>query len=216
MAKQVLMDDAVKMIKDGMTIMVGGFMGCGSPHKIIEKLVESGVKDLTLICNDAGFPDYGVGKMVVKKQFKKIYASHIGLNPEAGRQMNEGETEVVLVPQGTLAERIRCGGAGLGGFLTPTGIGTPVEEGKQCLNIDGKDYILELPMRADIAIVEAARADESGNLQFHGSTRNFGEFMVTAADLTIAEVREIVKDGEMDPNFVHTPGIFIDYVVKGE
>ena len=116
MAKQVTIDDAAALVKDGMTVMIGGFMGCGSPHKIIDKLVERGVKDLTLICNDAGFPDFGVGKMVMKKQFKKIYASHIGLNPEAGRQMNEQETEVVLIPQGTLAERIRCAGAGIGGF----------------------------------------------------------------------------------------------------
>ncbi len=195
MAKQVLVDEAVQMIKDGMTIMVGGFMGCGSPHKLIAKLAQSGVKDLTLICNDAGFPDYGVGKMVAGKQFKKIYASHIGLNPEAGRQMNDGETEIVLIPQGTLAEQIRCGGAGLGGFLTPTGIGTPVEEGKEILTVGGKDYLLELPLRADVAIIEAARADESGNLQFHGATRNFGEFMATAADITIAEVKEIVKVG---------------------
>lgn len=215
MAKLVTIDDAANLVKDGMTVMIGGFMGCGSPHKIIDKLVERGVKDLTLICNDAGFPDYGVGKMVVKKQFKKIYASHIGLNPEAGRQMNEKETEIVLIPQGTLAERIRCAGAGLGGFLTPTGVGTLVQEGKEVVNVGGRDYLLELPLRADIAIVEACRADRMGNLQYHGSTRNFGEIMVTAADTVIAEVRETVAVGEIDPDYVHTPGIFIDYIAGG-
>lgn len=215
MAKQVTIDDAAALVKDGMTVMIGGFMGCGSPHKIIDKLVERGVKNLTLICNDAGFPDFGVGKMVMKKQFKKIYASHIGLNPEAGRQMNEQETEVVLIPQGTLAERIRCAGAGIGGFLTPTGVGTLVQEGKEVINIDGRDYLLELPLHADIAIVEASRADRMGNLQYHGSTRNFGELMVTAADTVIAEVREVVEVGEIDQDYVHTPGIFIDYIAGG-
>ena len=215
MAKLVTIDDAANLVKDGMTIMVGGFMGCGSPHRIIDKLVERGVKDLTLICNDAGFPDYGVGKMVMQKQFEKIYASHIGLNPNAGKQMNEGETEIILVPQGTLAERIRCAGAGLGGVLTPTGVGTIVQEGKEVINVDGKDYLLELPLRADIAIIEAYRSDRMGNLQYRGSTRNFGEIMATAADTVIAEVREVVDVGEISPDHVHTPGIFIDYITGG-
>ncbi len=215
MAKQITIDEAAKLVKDGMTIMIGGFMGCGSPHKIIDKLVESGVKDLTLICNDTGLVDYGVGKMVVAKQFKKIYASHIGLNPEAGRQMTEKEVEIVLVPQGTLAERIRSAGAGLGGFLTPTGVGTTVQEGKEVITVEGKEYLLELPLKADIAIVEAGRADKAGNLQYHGSTKNFCELMVTAADITIAEVREVVEIGEIDPDFVHSPGIFIDYIAGG-
>lgn len=215
-AKQITMDEAAKLVKDGMTIMVGGFMGCGSPHKLIDKLAESGVKNLTLICNDCGFPDYGVGKMVAKKQFKEIYATHIGLNPEAGNQMNSGETKITLIPQGTLAEQIRSAGAGLGGFLTPTGVGTMVQEGKQVISLNGKDYLLELPMKADIAIVEAHKADRAGNLQFHGSTRNFGQLMLTAANITIVEAEEIVEIGEIDPDFVHTPGIFVDYIVGGK
>ena len=215
MAKQITIDEAAKLVKDGMTIMIGGFMGCGSPHKIIDKLVESGVKNLSLFCNDTGLVDYGVGKMVVAKQFKKIYASHIGLNPEAGRQMTEKEVEIVLVPQGTLAERIRSAGAGLGGFLTPTGVGTTVQEGKEVITVEGKEYLLELPLKADIAIVEAGKADKAGNLQYHGSTKNFCELMVTAADITIAEVREVVETGEIDPDFVHSPGIFIDYIAGG-
>lgn len=215
MAKQISLDEAAELIKDGMTIMVGGFMGCGSPHKLIDKLVAKGVKNLTLICNDAGFPDYGVGKMVVAKQFKKVIATHIGLNKEMGRQMSEGETEVILQPQGTLAEQVRAGGAGLGGFLTPTGVGTPVEEGKQKITIDGKEYLLEKPLKADIAIVGAKRCDTSGNVQFHGSTRNFGEVMLTAADVTVVEVEEVVDAGKIDPDFVHVPGIFVDYITLG-
>lgn len=219
MAKQISLDEAAELIKDGMTIMVGGFMGCGSPHKLIDKLVAKGVKNLTLICNDAGFPDYGVGKMVVAKQFKKVIATHIGLNKEMGRQMSEGETEVILQPQGTLAEQVRAGGAGLGGFLTPTGVGTPVEEnfgGKQKINIDGRDYLLEKALKADVAIVGAKRSDTSGNIQFHGSTRNFGELMLTAADTTIVEVEEVVEVGKIDPDFVHVPGIFVDYIIGGK
>ncbi len=214
MSKQISIDEAVKQIKDGMTVMVGGFMGCGSPHQIIDKLVESKVKDLTLICNDTAFMDYGIGKMVVAKQFKRIYASHIGLNPETGNQMNTKECDVILVPQGTLIEQIRCGGAGIGGFLTPTGVGTIVAEGKETITVEGKEYLLEYPLKADVAIIEASKADEAGNLQYHGSTRNFCEQMATAADVVIAEVRNIVKIGEMDPDFIHTPGIFVDYLVN--
>ena len=138
--KIVSIDDAVSLVKDGMTIMVGGFLGCGTPHRLIDALVEKGVKDLTLICNDSGFVDIGVGKLVVNKQIKKLIASHVGTNKETGNQMNSGEMEVVLVPQGTLAEQVRAGGAGLGGILTPTGVGTVVEEGKQKIEIDGKTY----------------------------------------------------------------------------
>lgn len=222
MAKQISLDEAAALVKDGMTIMVGGFMGNGSPHKLIDKLVEKGVKDLTLICNDTGFgggvapEDYGTGKMVAKHQFKKIIASHVGLNKETGRQREAGETEVILQPQGTLAEQIRCQGAGIAGFLTPTGVGTPVEEGKQKITLNGKEYLLELPLRADIALVGAKRCDKSGNVQFHGSTRNFGEIMLTAADVTVVEVEEVVEVGKVDPDFVHVPGIFVDYIVEGK
>lgn len=160
MNKHIAIEEAIGHIKDGMTIMVGGFLGVGSPHQIIEALVKKGVKDLTLIANDTCFLDYGVGKLIVNKQIKKVITSHIGTNKETGRQMQEGEIEVVLVPQGTLAERVRAGGAGLGGILTRTGVGTLVEEGKRKIEIDGKEYLLELPLRADVALIGGSKADK--------------------------------------------------------
>lgn len=160
MNKVVTMDQALEHIKDGMTVMIGGFLGVGNPHKIIDAMVEKGVKDLTLIANDTAFPDVGLGKLIVNKQVKKAIVSHIGTNPETGRQMNEGETEVILVPQGTLIEQIRAGGAGLGGVLTPTGVGTVVEEGKQKLTIDGKEYLLEKPLKADVALIFGSIVDK--------------------------------------------------------
>lgn len=216
MSKIVSMEEAISHIKDGMTIMVGGFLGSGSPHNIIDALVEKGVKDLTLICNDSGFTEYGVGKMVVAKQFKKIIASHIGTNQETGRQMNEGETEVVLVPQGTLVEQIRAGGAGLGGFLTPTGVGTVVEEGKQKIEIDGKTYLLELPLKADVAIIFGNKVDKKGNVYFEGAAGNFNTVMATAADTVIIEGETIVEVGEIAQQEVVIPSIFIDYIVGGD
>lgn len=215
MSKLVSMEEAINHIEDGMTIMVGGFLGCGSPHSIIDALVKKGIKELTLICNDTGFTDYGVGKMVVTKQFKKIIASHIGTNKETGRQMNEGETEIVLVPQGTLAEQVRAGGAGLGGFLTPTGVGTLVEEGKQKIEIDGKTYLLELPLKADIAIIFGNKVDKKGNVYFEGATRNFNTLMAMAAYTVIIEAEEVVEVGDIAPQDVIIPGIFIDYIVGG-
>lgn len=209
------MEEAINHIKDGMTIMVGGFLGCGSPHRLIDALVEKGVKDLTLICNDSGFADIGVGKLVVNKQIKKLIASHIGTNRETGNQMNAGEMEVVLVPQGTLAEQVRAGGAGLGGFLTPTGVGTVVEEGKEKIEIDGKTYLLELPLRADVALIAGETVDQFGNIVYYGATRNFNNLMAPAADLVIVEAEEVVEVGELDPNDVVTPGIFVDYIVNG-
>lgn len=215
MNKIVSMEEAINHIKDGMTIMVGGFLGCGSPHRLIDALVEKGVKDLTLICNDSGFADIGVGKLVVNKQIKKLIASHIGTNRETGNQMNAGEMEVVLVPQGTLAEQVRAGGAGLGGFLTPTGVGTVVEEGKEKIEIDGKTYLLELPLRADVALIAGETVDQFGNIVYYGATRNFNNLMAPAADLVIVEAEEVVEVGELDPNDVVTPGIFVDYIVNG-
>ncbi len=215
MSKVVSMEEAIGHIKDGMTIMVGGFLGSGSPHNIIDALVDKGVKDLTLICNDTGFMDYGVGKMVVTKQFKKIIVSHIGTNKETGRQLNAGETEVVLVPQGTLAEQVRAAGAGLGGVLTPTGVGTLVEEGKQKIEIDGKTYLLELPLKADVSIMFGNKVDKKGNVYYEGSTRNFNTLIAMAADTVIIEAAEIVEIGQIAPQDVVTPGIFIDYIVGG-
>ncbi len=215
MNKVISIEEAISHIKDGMTIMIGGFLGCGSPHRLIDALVEKGVKDLTLICNDSGFPDIGAGKLVVNRQIKKLIASHIGTNRETGNQMNAGELEVVLVPQGTLAEQIRAGGAGLGGFLTPTGVGTVIEEGKQKIEIDGKTYLLELPLRADVALIVGHTVDKFGNIVYYGATRNFNTLMATAADTVIVEAENIVEVGEIDPNQVVTPGIFVDYIVGG-
>ncbi len=216
MTKIVSIEEAISHIKDGMTIMVGGFLGSGSPHKIIDALVKKEVKDLTLICNDTAFPDLGVGKMVVGKQFKKVIVSHIGTNQETGRQMNAGETEVVLVPQGTLVEQIRAAGAGLGGFLTPTGVGTLVEEGKQKIEIDGKTYLLELPVKADIAIIFGNKVDKKGNVYYEGAARNFNIVMSMAADTVIIEGETIVDVGQIAPQEVVIPSIFIDYIVRGE
>lgn len=215
MEKLITIDEAIDYIKDGMTIMIGGFLGCGNPHRLVDALVEKGVKDLTLICNDSGFPDVGVGKLIVNKQIKKLIASHIGTNRETGNQMNSGDLEVVLVPQGTLAEQIRAQGAGLGGVLTPTGIGTVVEEGKDKVEVDGKTYLLEKPLRADVALVAGDTVDRYGNIVYHGATRNFNHIMATAADLVIVEGEKIVEVGDINPNHVITPSIFVDYIVDG-
>lgn len=207
---------AAKKVKDGMSVMVGGFMVVGSPTTIIDAMVEEGTRDLTLIVNDTGFPDCGVGKLVGADQLKKVIVSHIGTNKITGEKMNNKEIEVELVPQGTLAEQIRAGGSGLGGVLTPTGIGTVVQEGKRVINVDGQDYILATPLRADVALLKAHKADRAGNLVFRRAARNFNPLMATAADLVIAEVDEVLEVGEIDPDEVVTPGIFVDYLVLGE
>jgi acetate CoA/acetoacetate CoA-transferase alpha subunit len=215
MNKEIGIDKAIDLIQDGMTIMVGGFLGCGNPHRLIDKLVEKGTKDLTLICNDTSFPDFGVGKLIVNKQIKKCIVSHVGTNPETGRQMNASEMEVVLVPQGTLAEQVRAGGAGLGGILTPTGVGTVVEEGKQKMEIDGIEYLLELPLKADVALIAGETVDKSGNIVYFGATRNFNELMATAAEIVIVEAEQVVAVGQIDANDVVTPGIFVTHIVNG-
>jgi acetate CoA/acetoacetate CoA-transferase alpha subunit len=214
--KIISIDEAADMVKDGMTIMVGGFLANGTPERLIDALVKKNVKNLTLICNDTGFPDKGVGKMVVNKQFKKIIASHVGTNPETAHQMNSGQTEVVLTPQGTLVEKIRCGGNGLGGFYTPTGIGTEAAEGKEIRVINGKEYVFETPLRADIALIKASVADKKGNMIFNKTTKNFNPIMATAADIVIVEADKIVEVGEIDPDHVMCSGIFVDYIVGGD
>jgi acetate CoA/acetoacetate CoA-transferase alpha subunit len=215
LSKVISIKEAVSMVKDGDTIMIGGFMVNGTPVTLVDALVEAGTKDLTLICNDSGYPDRGAGKMVSNKQFKKVIATHIGLNREMGRQMSAGETEVDLVPQGTLAERIRAAGYGLGGVLTPTGLGTLVEEGKEKITVDGKEYLLEKPLFADVALLYAAKVDKAGNMVYKGSENNFNHVMASAAKVTIVEAGELVEIGELDPNTVITPGIFVDYIVEG-
>jgi len=211
----ISLKDAVDLVHDGDTIMVGGFLAVGTPERLIDALIEKGVKNLTLICNDTGFIDRGVGKMVVAKMFKKIMTSHIGTNRESGRQMLEGETEIVLIPQGTLIEQIRAGGFGLGGVLTKTGLGTEVEKGKTVIEMDGERYLLEKPLRANVALLFAEKADEKGNLTFHGATRNFNTCMGAAADIAIVEAQKVVKVGEICPDEVVVPGVFVDYVVDG-
>jgi acetate CoA/acetoacetate CoA-transferase alpha subunit len=214
--------EAAAKVKAGDIVLVGGFLACGSPHTVIQALKALGTKGLTLVCNDTAMHDLktgtvrGVAHLVSGKQFKRIITSHIGLNQETQRQMNEGETVVDLVPQGTLAEQIRCGGAGLGGFLTPTGVGTEVEQGKQAITIEGRTYLLELPLRGNVALIKAKVADKAGNLIYSGTARNFNPIMATAADLVIVEAEEIVEMGEIDPEAVHTPSIFVDFLVKAE
>ena len=213
MNKHITSEQAISKIKSGMTIMVGGFLGNGSPLKILDLLAQSDVKDLTLICNDSAFPDKAYGKLIANGQVCKEITSHTGTNPVAIELMNAGTMEVEFVPQGTLAERIRAAGAGLGGVLTQTGLGTLVENGKQQLTIDGKEYLLEKPLRADVALLGASLGDKSGNLIYKGTSQNFNPLMATAADLVIAEVGELVETGSLAPEAVHTPGIFVDFIV---
>jgi len=214
MEKIRTLQEVVAMVNDGQTLMTGGFLGAGSPDLFIDALLEKNVKNLTVIANDTGFPDRGIGKLVVNKQIKKMIATHVGTNKETGIQMNSGEMEVILVPQGTLAERIRAAGVGLGGILTPTGVGTIVEEGKQKITLDGKEYLLELPIRAEIALIHAWKADKSGNLVYRVAARNFNPLMAMAADLVIVEVESIVEVGELDPDEVITPSMLVDIIVK--
>ena len=211
--KRLKFADFRPRLKDGMSIMFGGFMAAGTPDGIVREILDSGVKDLTIIGNDTAMPDSGIGLLITARRVKKVIASHIGTNPETGRQMIAGEIEVELVPQGTLAERIRCGGAGLGGVLTPTGVGTIVEEGKTKLVFDGIEYLVERPIRADLAILKAHCADEKGNLVYQRAARNFNPIMALAADFVVAEVDEIVKAGDIDPDRVMTPGILVNALI---
>ena len=214
MSKFISIEEAVSKVKDGMTIMVGGFLANGTPNKLVDALAKSGVKNLTLICNDTAFPDKGVGQLIANKQVKKLFVSHIGTNPHTSEQMNSGELEIEFCPQGSLAERVRAGGCGLGGILTQTGMGTIVAEGKQIVNVDGKDYLLEKPLRADIALVGASLGDKAGNLVYRGTSQNFNPLMASAADLVIAEVNELVEVGEIAAENVKTPSIMVDFIVK--
>lgn len=214
MGKIISIEQAVAGIKDGMTLMIGGFLGNGTPEKMIDALVASGVKDLTVICNDTSFPDRGIGRLIVGKQIRKLYTSHIGTNPHTSEQMNAGELEIEFCPQGTLAERVRAGGNGLGGILTPTGLGTMVAEGKEIIKVDGKEYLLEKPLRADVALICASLGDTSGNLVYRGTSQNFNPLMATAADLVIAQVEELVEVGAIAAENVRTPGIFVDFIIE--
>ena len=205
--------EAGQFVKDNSSIMIGGFLKCGTPTKVIEEIIKKGVKGLTLIANDTCYPDSDRGKLIVNRSVKKAIVAHIGTNPETGKQMNAGELEVELTPMGTLVEKIRAAGSGLGGVLTPTGVGTPIEEGKQTMTIDGKKYLFEKPLKADVALIYGTKADKFGNVYLEGTTRNFNVVMSSAADTVIVEPDELVEDC-LDPNMVTIPGIFVDYIVK--
>ncbi|WP_448517551.1 CoA transferase subunit A [Pseudothermotoga sp.] len=213
--KLISVEQAIEMIPDGAVLMIGGFLGDGTPELLVDGLIKAGKRNLTVIANDTAFPDKGIGKLIVNKLVKKVIVSHIGTNPETQKQMIEGTLEVELVPQGTLAERVRAGGFGLGGILTPTGVGTVVENGKQKISINGKEFLVETALKADFALIKAKKADFLGNLVFNYTARNFNPLMAFAANVTIVEVEELVPVGGIDPNEVHVPHAVVDYIVRG-
>lgn len=214
MNKSVSCEQAVQMIPDGAKLMIGGFMGIGTPHRMIDELVRQGKKDLTVISNDTGQPGFGIAKLVEARLIKRLIASHIGLTPETGRQMIAGDIDVELCPQGSLAERIRAGGFGLGGVLTPTGLGTLVEDNKRIVEVNGKEYLLETPIRAQYALLAAHHCDYRGNLSYSLTARNFNVVMAMAADTVIAEPEHIVPVGVIPPDLVATPFVCVDYIVE--
>lgn len=207
--------EAIAGIENGMTLMLGGFGLCGIPENCISALVDADIKGLTCISNNAGVDDFGLGLLLQKKQIKKMISSYVGENAEFERQMLSGELEVDLIPQGSLAERCRAGGAGIPAFFTPAGFGTEVGEGKEVRYFDGKPHILEHALHADFAIVKAWKGDANGNLVFKGTARNFNPAMAMAGKITIAEVEELVPVGELDPNFIHIPGVFVQRIFQG-
>lgn len=209
-------EEALKGVQDGMTLMVGGFGLCGIPENSIAELVKKGTKNLTCISNNAGVDDFGLGLLLQGKQIKKMISSYVGENAEFERQMLSGELEVELIPQGTLAERCRAGGAGIPAFFTPAGYGTEVAEGKEVRIYNGKPHILEEALTADFALVKAWKGDTEGNLIFKATARNFNPMMAMAGKITVAEVEELVPAGELDPSFIHTPGIFVQRIFQGE
>lgn len=207
--------EAVSMIRDGATILMGGFGLAGTPENLVKALHRRGTKNLTIISNNAGVDDFGIGVLLKSRQVKKMISTYVGENQEFERQYLSGELEVELVPQGTFAERIRAGGAGIGGFYTPTGVGTMIAEHKETRMIDGKLYVLEYPLRGDFAFVKAFRGDRLGNLVYRKTARNFNPVMATAARVTIAEVEELVEPGMLDPDAIVTPGIFVKRIFQG-
>ena len=205
--------EAVSFIKDGDSVMIGGFLGCGSAHNCVDELLAQGTQNLTLIGNDTAMADFSYGKLIVSRQVSKVIATHIGTNKETGRLMSEGVLSVTLVPQGTLAEKIRAGGYGLGGVLVSTGLGTEVAKDKEIIKVNGKEFLLEVPLRANVALIYATKADKYGNLAFDGTTRNFNPIMAMAADLVICEVEEMVD--VLDANHIEVPSVVVDYIVNG-
>jgi acetate CoA/acetoacetate CoA-transferase alpha subunit len=209
----ITLDKAVALIPDGATLMIGGFMAVGTPERLMDELVRQGKKNLTVIANDNALPGKGIGKLVSAGLVRKTIASHIGLNPETQKKMHDGSMQVELVPQGTLIERIRAGGFGLGGILTATGVGTMVEEGKRKIEVDGKDYLLETPLRADFALIQSFLCDYSGNLTYALTARNFNPLMAMAAETVIVDAEHVVPVGLITPDQVVTPAPLIDYVI---
>jgi len=207
------LENAVALIPDGASLMIGGFMGVGTPERLVDELLRQGKRELTVIANDSAMPGIGIGKLVSGKAVRKVIASHIGLNPETQKKMISGEIQVDLIPQGTLIERIRAGGYGLGGILTPTGVGTVVEEGKRKIEVDGRDYLLELPLRADFALVQAFLADYLGNLTYVLTARNFNPVIAMAATTVIVDAEHVVPVGMISPDHVMTPAPLVDYLV---
>jgi acetate CoA/acetoacetate CoA-transferase alpha subunit len=214
MRNSTTLEAALELIGDGASILIGGFFGVGSPDRLIQGLIDAGRRDLTIISNDTAFPGVGVGKLIAANAVKRLIASHIGANPETQRKMIAGELEVELVPQGTLAERIRAGGYGLGGVLTRTGLGTLAESGKAKIEIDGQTWLLERPLRADFALIRGKQADALGNLTYELTAQNFNPVMAMAADTVIAETDEIVPVGVIPPDAVRTPGVLVDYLLE--
>jgi acetate CoA/acetoacetate CoA-transferase alpha subunit len=212
--KGIRIAEAVELIPDGASLMIGGFMGVGTPERVIDELVRQARGGLTVIGNDSARPGVGIGKLIDARLVSRLIVSHIGTNPETQRQMIAEELEVELVPQGTLAERIRAGGFGLGGVLTATGVGTLVQEGKQTIEIEGRTYLVELPLRADFALIKARRSDYKGNLDYSLTARNFNPVMAMSADTVIAEATQIVPTGVISPDEVNTPGAIVDYVIQ--
>jgi 3-oxoacid CoA-transferase subunit A len=208
-------DDAAALVPDGATIMIGGFGLCGIPENLIAALHRRGTKDLTIVSNNAGVDGFGVGILLKSRQIRKMISTYVGENKEFERQFLQKEIEVELVPQGTFSERIRAGGAGIGGFYTPTGYGTLVADGKETRVIDGRPCVLELPLKADFAFIKAWRGDTVGNLVYRRTARNFNPMMATAARITIAEVEQLVESGELNPDAVHTPGIYVKRILQG-
>jgi 3-oxoacid CoA-transferase A subunit len=208
-------EEAVRDIPNDAVLMLGGFGLCGIPENSIAAILKKGIKGLTCISNNAGVDDFGIGLLLKTRQVKKMISSYVGENAEFERQLLSGELEVELIPQGTLAERVRAGGAGIPAFFTPAGVGTEVAEGKETRLFDGKTYLMESWLRADFSIVKAWKGDTSGNLVYRGTARNFNPMMATAGKITIAEVEELVEPGSLDPNMIHTPGIFVQRIFQG-
>ncbi len=214
MKKFITIEEAAAKIKDGMTLMAGGFLSAGGANNLLDAVAASAVKNLTVICNDTSFADKGLGKLFANGQVKKVITSYIGANKACIEQMNNGSLEVEFCPQGTLAERVRAGGAGLGGILTPAGVGTLAAEGKEVISVDGREFLLEKPLRADIALIGASISDKEGNLIYRGTSQNFNPLMAAAADLVIAEPKQLVETGSLKPEYIKTPAIFVDYIIE--